>query len=131
MAHGLARCVGGAALAAFVALVCPASVATAQVRAPATMFVAFATELAAPEALALNRSLVESSPLWSRCDYRGEGMLGGLALGIVLAATSDASTGTAAAQIGVGAAGGWLLGRFLIPPKRGCSSTAATERRGA
>ena len=130
MAHSLAKCIGGA-VAAAVALVSLTSVAAAQVRGPATAFVAFAPAFDDPEPVVLNNRVVGTSPLWSRCDYRGEGMLGGLALGIVLAATSETSTGTAAAQIGFGTAGGWLLGRFLIPPKRGCSSTAGTERRGA
>jgi hypothetical protein len=81
VAHSLAKRVRGAALVAFVALVSLVSIATAQVRAPATVFVASAPVFDAPEPLALNRRVVGSSPLWSRCDYGGEGMLGGLALG--------------------------------------------------
>ena len=65
-----------------------------------------------------------ASLLWSRCDHRGEGLIGGLAVGILLSIIEDRDAKGSAIHISLGGVGGWLAGRYLMPPKRGCTATA-------
>ena len=63
-----------------------------------------------------------SSLLWSRCDHRGEGLIGGLAVGILLSIAEHRDAKASAIHISLGGIGGWLAGRYLMPPKRGCAA---------